>query len=100
MQLLEPDAVPSYLSAYTELVTTKHVSNRDNGIWKNRNCSTCRKEYGTTHHGHSSGQHDCPLREKKDAAHEFHMNRQERKVNEYRAFGGIIDENSDPATNI
>jgi len=89
LQLMAPDEVPAYLRNQTELVTTNHVSNMGNGNWINRNCSSCRREYGTTNHGHSKGGHHCPLREIQNSVHGQYILREERKLAEYRDLGGI-----------
>jgi len=89
LQLLKPDEVPPYLNAFTEIVTTNHVSNQTNGKFGHRSCSACSKEYGTSNHGHSKGGHHCPLRDVTNVPHTKYIAREERKVNECRELGGV-----------
>jgi hypothetical protein len=67
---------------FTPLVTKNHNSTQ----W-DRNCSDCRKEFGSTNHGHSSKEKLCPMNPNPDVKY---LGRYERKVKEYQALGGIV----------
>jgi predicted house-cleaning noncanonical NTP pyrophosphatase (MazG superfamily) len=81
-QLLDPDEVPEYMKKRSTLVTTNHNTTQ----W-NRTCKDCQKEFGSTHHGHSSKEKLCPLNPNPDVKY---LGRYERKVREYQALGGIV----------
>ena len=92
MQLMTPDIIPNFLcnDDCGGLVTKKHVSNRENGVWDKRTCKDCKKKYGTEDHGHSSGQKKCPIVQEVRAIElGEYLIRKKRKQEDIEVMGGI-----------